>query len=406
MLAMQRQYFTHLEETRMKTTIAIHRLSIAIAIGLAFSASGALAQEVVKIGYSGPLSGGAALYGKNVLSGMEMAANEINAKGLEIGGKKYKVEIVALDDKYNPSETAINVQRLVQQHKTPAVLVPHSGGIFAVQAFNEKSDVMLLAYSSLAQITERGNKMTIRIPPEINNYVQPFIRYEMGKFGKNVGIANADHDYAKAWTALFKPAWEAAGGKVVEENPMSYNKSTDFYSGVSRVMQGKPDVLFIGGPSEPTALVAKQARDLGFKGGFIVMDQAKLDEMAKVVGGLGPLEGSIGVMPLVNDMRPDAKLFVEKFRKAYPDRQPSSEVSLNYTAVHATAAAMKLAGTATDAKAIRAQMDKAIKSLPKENNPNDLDGVNDRGGVLADSVIAVVENGQIKGVSLSSLAGK
>jgi len=265
---------------------------------------------------------------------------------------------------------------------------------------------MLLAYSSLAQITERGNKMTIRIPPEINNYVQPFIRYEMGKYGKNVAIANADHDYAKAWTALFKPAWEAAGGKVVEENPMSYNKSTDFYSGVSRVMQGKPDVLFIGGPSEPTALVAKQARDLGFKGGFIVMDQAKLDEMAKVVGGLAPLEGSIGVMPLVNDMRPDAKLFVERFRKAYPERQPSSEVSLNYTAVHATAAAMKLAGTATDAKAIRAQMDRAIKSLPKENNPNDLDGVNERGGVLADSVIAVVENGQIKGVSLSSLAGK
>ena len=74
------------------------------------------------------LSGGAALYGKNVLSGMEMAANEINAKGLEIGGKKYKLEIVALDDKYNPSETGINVQRLVQQHKTPAVLVPHSGG--------------------------------------------------------------------------------------------------------------------------------------------------------------------------------------------------------------------------------------------------------------------------------------
>ena len=390
----------------MKTTISINRLSAAIAVGLALAAGGALAQEVVKIGYSGPLSGGAALYGKNVLTGMEMAANEINAKGLEIGGKKYKVEIVGLDDKYNPSETAINVQRLVQQYKTPAVLVPHSGGIFAVQAFNEKSDVMLLAYSSLAQITERGNKMTIRIPPEINNYVQPFIRYEMGKYGKNVAIANADHDYAKAWTALFKPAWEAAGGKVVEENPMSYNKSTDFYSGVSRVMQGKPVVLFIGGPSEPTALVAKQARDLGFKGGFIVMDQAKLDEMAKVVGGLGPLEGSIGVMPLVNDARPDAQRFVEKFRKANPDKQPSSEVSLNYTAVHATAIAMKLAGTATDAKAIRAQMDKAIKSLPKEHNPNDLDGVNERGGVLADSVIAVVENGQIKGVSLSSLAGK
>jgi branched-chain amino acid transport system substrate-binding protein len=392
------------KETGMKMKTQLTRLSAALAFGLALSSAAAIAQEVVKIGYSGPLSGGAALYGKNVLTGMEMAANEINTKGLEVGGKKYKIEIVGLDDKYNPSETAINVQRLVQQHKTPAVLVPHSGGIFAVQAFNEKTNVLLLAYSSLPQLTSRGNKMTIRIPPEITNYVDPFIKHAMGKYGKNLGIANADHDYAKAWTALFKPAWEAAGGKVVAENPMSYNKSTDFYSGVSRVMQAKPDVLLIGGASEPTALVAKQARDLGFKGGLIVMDQAKLDEMAKVIGGYGPLEGSIGVMPLVDDPSPDAKAYVERFRKAYPGKEPSSEVSLNYTAVHATAIAMKLAGTVSDPTTIRAQMDKAFKSLPKDVNPNDVDGVNDKGGVLANTTVAVVENGKIKGVQLRSIA--
>jgi len=390
----------------MKITTRIKTLTAVVALGLAGAAGGALAQEVVKIGFSGPLSGGAALYGKNVLTGMEMAADEINAQGLEVGGKKYKVEIVALDDKYNPSEAGINVQRLVQQYKTPAVLVPHSGGIFAVQAFNEKSNVILLAYSSLAAITERGNKMTIRIPPEINGYVKPFINYEMGKFGKNVGLAPADHDYAKAWTALFKPAWEAAGGKVVSENPMSYNKSTDFYSGVSRVLQAKPDVLFIGGASEPSALVAKQARDLGFKGGFIVMDQAKLDEMAKVVGGYGPLEGAIGVLPLADDEREPAKLFAEKFKKLHPDRVPSTEMSLNYSAVHITALAMKLAGTVTDAKAIRAQMDKAAKSLEKDHNPNLIQGINERGGVLNAGVIAVVEDGKIKGVSMNSLAGE
>ncbi|MEN3366970.1 MAG: branched-chain amino acid transport system substrate-binding protein, partial [Burkholderiales bacterium] len=251
--------------------------------------------------------------------------------------------------------------------------------------------------------TARGNKMTIRIPPEITNYVDPFIKHVMGKYGKNLGIANADHDYAKAWTALFKPAWEAAGGKVVAENPMSYNKATDFYSGVSRVMQGKPDVLFVGGASEPTGLVAKQARELGFKGGMVVMDQAKLDEMAKVVGGYGPLEGSIGVMPLVDDPTAEAKSFVDRFRKAYPGKDPSSEVSLNYSTVHATAIAMKLAGTVSDATAIRAQMDKAFRSLPKEANPNAIDGVNDVGGVLANTTVAVVENGKIQGVQLRNI---
>ena len=34
---------------------------------------------------------------------MELAAVEINTKPLEISGKRYKVEIVALDDKYNPA---------------------------------------------------------------------------------------------------------------------------------------------------------------------------------------------------------------------------------------------------------------------------------------------------------------
>ncbi|HTN65776.1 MAG TPA: ABC transporter substrate-binding protein [Burkholderiaceae bacterium] len=379
------------------------RLAAALALGAAFC-GGAGAQEVVKIGYSGPLSGGAALYGKNVLGGMEMAAAEINASGLEVGGKKYKVEIVALDDKYNPSETGINVQRLIQQHKTPAVLVPHSGGVFAVQAFNEKSNVLLLAYTSLPQVTSRGNKLSIRIPPEFTGYIEPFTKAMMAKYGKNVAIANADHDYAKAWTAAFKPVWEAAGGKVVAENPMSYNKATDFYSGVSRVLQGKPDVLFIGGASEPTALVVKQARELNFKGGFIILDQAKMDEMAKVIGGYGPLEGSIGVMPLVADERPDAKAFTERFQKLNPGKDPSSEVSLNYSAVHATVAAMKLAGTVTDPVAIRAQMDKAYKSLPPMYNPNDIDGITEAGGTLANTFVAIVENGKVKGLNLRGLA--
>ncbi|HVL74777.1 MAG TPA: ABC transporter substrate-binding protein [Noviherbaspirillum sp.] len=382
-----------------------HAITAALAVGLSF-AGAAMAQEVVKIGFSGPLSGGAALYGKNVLSGMEMAVQEINAKGLEVGGKKYKLEIVSLDDKYNPSETGINVQRLIQQHKTPAVLVPHSGGIFAVQAFNERSNVLLLAYTSLPQTTARGNKLTIRIPPEFTGYIEPFTKHAMSKFGKNVAIANADHDYAKAWTAAFKPAWEAAGGKVVAENPMSYNKATDFYSGVSRVLQAKPDVLFIGGASEPTALVVKQARELGFKGGFIIIDQAKMDEMAKVIGGYGPIEGSIGVLPVIEDSRQQTQSWVERFRKMNPGRDPSSEVSLNYTAVHATALAMQLAGTVDDPAKIRAQMDRAFKELPAEHNPNDINGVDANGGSLANTYVATVENGKVRQVSLRDLGAK
>jgi branched-chain amino acid transport system substrate-binding protein len=386
----------------MNPTCHFRRL-LPLALAAALSTGAALAQEVVKIGYSGPLSGGAALYGKNVLDGMNMAAAEINAAGFEVGGKKYKIEVVALDDKYNPSETAINAQRLVQEHKTPVILVPHSGGIFALQTTNETQKYLLLAYSSVPQITARNNKLTLRIPPEYTSYIEPFVKHAMTKYGKNLGVADADHDYAKAWNAAFKPAWEGAGGKIVADNPMSYNRATDFYSGVSRVLAAKPDVMFIGGASEPTGLVVKQARELGFKGGFVIIDQAKMDEVSKVSGGYGSLEGSIGVLPLVDDSTPDAQAFVERFRKLHPGRDPSSEVSLNYTAVWAAAEAMKQARTTTDATAIRGQLDAAIKALKPANNPNTLSGVDSKGGSLADTRVAVIENGKVREIKLSAI---
>src|SRR5882757_5966140 len=131
------------------------RAVAALALGTGLAAAPALGQDVVRIGYTGPLSGGAALYGKNCVSGMQMAADEINAKGgLDVAGKRYKVEIVTLDDRYLPSEAAINAKRLVQEYKTPVVFTPHSGGAFALQAFNEDMNFLLAAYTSVPQMTE------------------------------------------------------------------------------------------------------------------------------------------------------------------------------------------------------------------------------------------------------------
>jgi branched-chain amino acid transport system substrate-binding protein len=392
----------------MKTVFSRRRLAalpLAILALGAVGAGSAWAQDTtVKIGFTGPLSGGAALYGKNVVNGMEMAIKEINAAGLEVAGKKVKLELVALDDKYAPAEAAINARRLVQQYQTPAVFVPHSGGIYAMQAFNEQEKFIVMAYSSTPKITETGNKLTIRIPPTFNSYIEPFTRYEMKKYGKKVGMLPGDHEYAKNWSALFEPAWTKAGGTVVSNNPMSYNRSADFYSGVSRVLAEKPDVLFIGGPSEPTALVAKQARELGFKGGFLIMDQAKLDEMAKVTGGLAPLEGAIGVLPVSYDDRAGPKAFAEAYRKAYgADKDPTTESSYNYALVHALAGAMKMAGTTTDAAAIRAKIGDALIQLPAKTNAGSFKGVDAVGGTIVDPLVATVDGGKVKPVSLSEL---
>lgn len=366
-------------------------------------ATGALAQEAINIGYTGPLSGGAALYGKNTLVGLEMAAKEIgDAGGFDVGGKKYKFNIVALDDKYSPSEAAVNAKRLKAQYNAPMVFTPHSGGVAAIQAFNEQDNFILGAYTSVPSVTERGNKLSLRIPPSFAGYVEPFTNVEMKAFGKKLGMAPGDHDYAKAWTALMGPAWKKAGGEVVAENPMSYNKDTDFYSGVSRVLAANPDVLFVGGASEPTALVVRQARELGFKGGVIVMDQAKLDEMATTLGGYEMVEGAVGVLPLVYDTRPGAEAFVAKFRKLY-GRDPGSEAAYHYSTLYAVADAMKAAGSVADPKAIHAKFKDAFANLPVDRNPARITGVDERGGSNAKLVVGMVKGGKIVAIDAASV---
>eukprot|EP01136_Pigoraptor_vietnamica_P041981 Opistho-1_new@15597 len=74
---------------------------------LATSAMGghAMAQDlVVKIGHVGPTSGGIAHLGKDNELGARMAIDELNAKGVLIGGKKAKFELLAEDDAGDPKQ--------------------------------------------------------------------------------------------------------------------------------------------------------------------------------------------------------------------------------------------------------------------------------------------------------------
>ena len=377
----------------MKVLKSFRRLAAASAVALAIG--GAAHADEVNIGFTGPLSGGAALYGENTLEGLRMAAEEINAAGgITVDGEKHTINIQALDDKYSPSQAAVNGKRLVQQYNAPVIFTPHSGGTFALQAFNERDGFLVMSYTSVPAVTSKGNKLTVKIPPNFTDYIEPFSRITMDRFGNKLGVANATHDYAKYWTKEFVPVWRELGGEVAAMNPMDYNKSADFYTGVSKVLSEDPDVMFVGGASEPTGLVVRQARELGFEGGFILMDQAKMDEVAKVSGGIKSLEGSVGVVPLDKYESEGAKLFLKKWQEDH-NGVATSETAYNYFAMYLIAQAMQEAGTVDDAKAIRAAIASAMDKVSVEHNPYDVDGIDEAGNLGADPQIAEVVDGEV-----------
>lgn len=379
-------------------------LVLAIVAGCSSGSAGD-GSTVVKIGFTGPLSGGAALYGRNVLDGLQIAVTDINDEGgVSIDGKSVRFEVVTLDDRYFPNESATNAKRLVHQHNTPVVFCPHSGGVLAIQGFNTQAPPFILAaYTSEPQVLERGNPMTLMIPPRYDIYFEAFARTMMEGHGKRLGRIPGSHAYAKEWTKGFSKIWEGLGGTLLANNEIDYNTTTDFSSVVSTALSEKPDVLFIGGPSQATALVVKAAREQGFKGGFAVMDQAKFEEMNKIVP-MEMIENSVGVMPLVANPEPNAQKFVEKYRRIMgPQRDPPREVSLTYLGMRVLARAMQLAGTVSDAKAIMAKANEAASTLPEAAKPSEILGVDERGHLRQPVIAAHVKAGKFLPLQVASI---
>ncbi len=354
----------------------------------------------ITIGYSGPLSGPAATYGAETLKGLTLAVEDINEEGgLDVDGKNYTFKIESLDDKYLPNETAANAKRLVQEEKAKFIYSPHSGGIYAMQVFNEMEDFVIMGYTSEPGVTEQGNSMMVRIPPKYDQYLEPFTKFQMDNFGKKIAFLPTASQYGKDWSAALKPVWEENGGEIVFDESIDFSKDTDFQTIVANALEKDPDVLFIGGASEPTALVAKQARDLGFEGGFMIMDQAKLDEMAAVLGGdYSMLEGSISTAPLMSTEFAGTSEFIETY-KENNDRDPGSESGYHYVSLYVLKGAMEAAGSVDDTEAIMAAMDEAATNLPEEKQVYKVEGVDENGGFGTLLRMAYVEDGELKVLS-------
>jgi len=345
---------------------------------LLFSGAASQADEIL-IGFSGPLSGPAAEYGQDMVNGVDMAIKEINeAGGITVAGKKYSFRLERLDDRIDPTQ-AINNARRFKSNGAIAVFNGVFNTIAPMMKVNEEkgNEFIVMSYTSTPKVTEMGNKLVTNTPPPFAAYVEAFTDWGRQKGWKTCAIVTTLGAYGDEWRYAFKAVWEKKGGVVVIEKPANYYTETDFSAPLTAAMAKKPDCMLIGGPSATTALVIEQARGMGFKGGFIMIDQAKQDYIAQILKGtkvMGDLIGTAGVLSLPAI---PGQNFNERYVKAYK-RMTTWECALNYTGMHALARAVAAAGTVTDIYKIRAAFPKAFPMLATKY-PTESLGINEGG---------------------------
>lgn len=356
-------------------------------------ASPVMAGEVV-IGFSGPLSGVAAEYGQDVANGIELAVNEINKSGgFNVAGKTYKFKLEKLDDRIDTT-LAVNNARRFRSNGAIAVFNAVFGTSAAIMKINEEKDheFLLLAFTSTPRITDIGNKLTIVFPGSFSSMVEISANWAMSRNWKNCAMVVTIGPYGEEWRNVFRTIWERRGGTITVDRPANYYTETDFSPQLTSALATKPDVMLIGGPSSTTALVIEQARTMGYKGGFILIDQAKIDYIVTVLKGTELLGNSIGSAGAGIPSRPGQD-FAPRYRAAYK-RAATAESSFNFTMVHALARALAAAGTTKDVYKIRAAFPKAFP-LYASKYPMEAYGINEVGRVLVTTGTQTVTDGKL-----------
>jgi branched-chain amino acid transport system substrate-binding protein len=320
----------------------------ALAFAVILAAAPAQAQEVVKIGFASPLTGGQASYGKDNQNGAQLAIDELNAQGLAIGGKTVKFELMAEDDQADPKMGPLVAQKLVDAKVAGVVGHFNSGVTIPASKVYSDAGIPQLSVSTNVKYTMQGYKTAFRLMADDGKQGKALGEYAVKnlKF-KRLAVIDDSTAYGQGLADEFERAAKASGGQVVKREHTN-DKAVEFAALLTSIKAQNPDAIFFGGYDQQAAPMARQMKTLGMDMklmGGETMNSSKFIELA------GPAaEGAIASTPgAALDSRPGGKAFADKYKARY-NQDVGLYAPYFYDGVMLIAAAMKAANSTDPAK--------------------------------------------------------
>jgi branched-chain amino acid transport system substrate-binding protein len=272
----------------MKKTVFVAAMISFIVAGLGVCAYAA-GPDAIRIGVNAPLTGDIPKVGEGTKYAAEMWLEDVNAAGgIDVGGKKYKVELV-IEDNESKAESAVKVNtKLITEEDVLAIVGPQSSkqAIPASGKANELGTPMISPWSTNPDTT-KDRPFVFRgcfLDPFQGPVVANFIKSEFG-FTKAAVLYDVASDYPKGLAEFFKKAWEDLNGpgSVVAYESFT-TKDTDFSSQLTKIINSGAEFLFTPQYYNEVALIVQQAHQLGWKKPIVGSDSWGSAETVKLCG--------------------------------------------------------------------------------------------------------------------------
>ncbi len=258
-----------------------------VAVAVAWVAGTASAQDmVVKIGHVAPTSGGIAHLGKDNENGARLAIEELNAKGVTIGGKKAKFELLAEDDAGDPKQGTAAAQKLVDAKVNGVIGHLNSGtSIPASKIYSDAGIPQISPSATNPKFTRNGYKTTFRVVADDVHLGGTLGKYAVKQLkGKSIAVIDDRTAYGQGVADEFEKGVKGSGGKTVARE-FTNDKATDFTAILTSIKAKKPDVVFFGGMDAVAGPMLRQMKQLGISAKFMGGDGICSGELPKLAAG-------------------------------------------------------------------------------------------------------------------------
>ena len=325
------------------------KLNTIVAAAVVLFGSATYAQDmVVKIGHVGPTSGGIAHLGKDNENGAKMAIDELNAKGVMIGGKKVKLELQPEDDAGDPKQGTAVAQKLVDSKVAGVIGHLNSGTtIPASKIYSDAGIPQISPSATNPKYTRQGFKTAFRVVADDVHLGSTLGKYAVKELkGKSIAVIDDRTAYGQGVAEEFTKAVKANGGAVAETQ-FTTDKATDFTAILTQIKAKKPDVIFFGGMDAVAGPMIRQMKQLGITAKFMGGDGICSSELPKLAGG-AMSDGQV-VCAEAGGVEGTQKVGMDKFRDDYKKKfgiDVQVYAPYVYDALNVMVAAMVKAGSA------------------------------------------------------------
>ena len=273
----------------MKKRLMLTAIVTCVAVGLVVWACGPKGPETIKIGINAPITGDIPKVGEGTKFAAQMWLEDVNAAGgIEVGGKKFKVELV-VEDNESKAESAVKANtKMITEDGVLAIVGPQSSkqAVPAGEVANNYQTPMISPWSTNPNTT-KDRPYVFRacfLDPFQGPVVAKFVKEEY-KFTKAAVLYDVASDYPKGLAEFFKAAWEelnGAGSVVAYESFTT--KDTDFSSQLTKIRNSGAEFLFTPQYYNEVALIVQQAHQLGWKKPIVGSDSWGSAETVKLCG--------------------------------------------------------------------------------------------------------------------------